>query len=87
MCKQILGVNKRASNVNTLAELGRYPLKINIECQIFKFFQRFIFVDKKRFLYKAFQEEMKEDFGDNYTWTTFVKSKLNSYGLTCMYRN
>ena len=51
MCKQVLGVNKRSNNVNTLAELGRYPFFVNIESQIFKYFQRFVYVDKKPFFY------------------------------------
>ena len=68
MCKQVLGVNKRSNNVNTLAELGRYPLLINIESQIFKYFQRFVYVDKNRLLYKAFQHELTEDFGEQGSW-------------------
>ena len=57
MCKQILGVNKRAKNVGTLSEFGRYPFYTNIQTQIFKYFQRFVFVDKDTLLYKSFQEE------------------------------
>ena len=32
-----------------LAELGRTPLKINIEIQTFKYLQRFAFIEKERF--------------------------------------
>ena len=84
MCKQVLGVNKRSNNVNTLAELGRYPLFINIESQIFKYFQRFVYVDKNRFLYKAFQHELTEDFGEQGSWVTFIKCKLSNYGLASL---
>ena len=42
ICKQILGVGKRATNVKCLAELARYPLYTDIETQIFKYFQRYI---------------------------------------------
>ena len=82
MCKQILGVTKRANNIKTLAELGRYPIYINIETQIFKYFQRFTFVDKERCVYKAFQEELKGDIGDELSWVSFIKTKLDRYGLT-----
>ena len=84
MCKQVLGVNKRSNNVNTLAELGRYPLFINIESQIFKYFQRFVFVDNNRLLYKAFQHELTEDFGEQGSWVTFIKCKLSNYGLASL---
>ena len=40
-----------------LAELGRTPLKINIEIQMFKYLQRFAFIEKERYVSKAFQEE------------------------------
>ena len=82
MCKQILGINKSSNNVNCLAELGRYPLQVEIEQQIFKYFQRFIYIDKDRYLYKAFQEEIAIDFGEGKSWVTMIKSKLDSHGLT-----
>ena len=43
--------------MNILAELGRTPLKINTEIQIFKYLQKFAFIEKDRYIFKAFQEE------------------------------
>ena len=87
MCKQILGIHKRANNVATLSELGRYPFSIDIDVQIFKYFQRFIYVDKERYLYKAFQEECVSDFVDSEGWVTSIKNKLNKYGLTSLWKD
>ena len=36
--KQLLGVKKNVSSIKVLAELGITALKINIEIQIFKYF-------------------------------------------------
>ena len=70
--------------MNTFAELGRYPFFVNIESQIFKYFQRFVYVDKNRFLYKAFQHELTEDSGEQGSWVTFIKCKLSNYGLASL---
>lgn len=73
MCKQVLGINKRANNVSTLSELGRYPLYKDIETQIFKYFQRFIHIEKDRFSYKAFQEQCSLDIMNKTGWVVSIK--------------
>ena len=35
-CKTFLGVNKKASNIGCLAEMGRFPIKIDIDTKILK---------------------------------------------------
>ena len=55
-----------------LAELGRTPLKINIEIQMFKYLQRFAFIEKNRYVFKAFQEEDLALDG----WVKYMKTKL-----------
>ena len=87
MCKQVLGIHKRAFNVGTLAELGRFPLYVDIETQMFKYLQRFIYADKERLLYKAFQEESMLDLAYETGWVTFMKGKLNNLGLTCFWKD
>ena len=49
--------------MNILAELGRTPLKINTEIQIFKYLQKLAFIEKDRYIFKAFQEE-----NSDYKW-------------------
>ena len=43
MCKQILGVYKSTNNIKVLSEIGRTPLRIDIETKMFKYLQRFPF--------------------------------------------
>ena len=60
-----------------LAELGRTPLKINIEIQIFKYLQRFPFLEKNRYVFKTFLEEnLAID-----RWVKYMKTKLELLGL------
>ena len=60
-----------------LAELGRTPLKINIEIQMFKYLQRFAFIEKERYFFKAFQDENQAIDG----WVKYMKTKLQHLGL------
>ena len=77
MCKQILGVKKFTNNIKVLSELGRTLLKIDIETKMFKFFQRFPFIETKRYLFKAFKEEEFDTKG----WVQNLKSLLDTLGL------
>ena len=77
MCQQILVVKKFTNNIKVLAELGRTPLKIDIETKMFKFFQRSPFTETNRYLFKAFQEEKFDAKG----WFQNFKSLLYMLGL------
>ena len=57
MCKQILGISKAQLIIKVLVELGRFQLFVNIQTQKFKFFKWSSFIDNKRYLYEALQEE------------------------------
>ena len=81
--KQILGVKKNVSSMKILAELRRTPLKINIEIQMFKYLQWFAFIEKERYVSKAFQEE-------NQTideWVKYMTIKLELLGLGNLMEN
>ena len=52
-----IGSQKNVSNMKILIEIRRKLLKINIEIEIFKYIQRFAFIEKERYVFKAFQEE------------------------------
>ena len=45
MSKQILDFKKFINNIKVLSELGRTLLEIDIETKMFKFFQRFPFIE------------------------------------------
>ena len=69
MCKQILVVKKFTINIKVFSEFGRKPLKIDIEAIMFKYFQRFPFIETNRYLFKAF----KEDDFDTKGWINNLK--------------
>ena len=83
ICKQILGVSKFVNNMKVLTELGRTPLSIYIQKQMFKYLQRFPFVDKDRYLYKAFEEDSLDKNG----WVKNIKNTLDSYGQSNLIKN
>ena len=47
VCKNILGVHKKASNITTLAEIGRYPMYIDIHTNMTKYLLRLIRIYRK----------------------------------------
>ena len=75
--KKLLGVKKNVSSMNILAELGRMLLKINIEIQMFKYHQRFAFIEKDRYVFKAFQNENLALDG----WVKYMRTKRKFLGL------
>ena len=76
MHKQIIGVKKNVSSIKILAELGRIPLKINIEIQMFKYLQRFAFIEKERYVSKAFSSRKS-----GYRWMgKRYENKARAYG-------
>ena len=66
-----------------LAELGRIPVKINIEIQMFKYLQRFAFIEKERYVSKTFQQENQAIDG----WVKYMKTKLELLGLGSLMGN
>ena len=83
MCKKILSVKKCTNNIKILSELGRTPLKIDIETKIFKYFQRFTFIERNRYLFKAFEEDKFDTKG----WVQNLKSSLDMLGLGNLQQN
>ena len=54
LCKNILGVKKSTSNDASKAELGIFPLIINVMVNILKYYARLHTVNKNSLVYKAF---------------------------------
>jgi hypothetical protein len=57
IAKSILDVPKKTSNIGVLAELGLYPLYIDIAINVIKFYKRLASIDQSRLVYKAFIED------------------------------
>ena len=53
-CKQLLGVNPRASNLACRGDLGRFPLSISVTLNIVKFWKHLIDSDKNSLAWKAY---------------------------------
>ena len=81
--KQIMGVKKTSSNKKVLSELARFPLKIYLETQMFKYLQRFPFLDEQRYLKLALSEDKNKRLG----WLENLQQILDSYGLSNLIRN
>ena len=83
MCRQILGVKTITTNIKVLSKLGRTLLKIDIRIKVFKYFQRFLFIETNRYLFKAFTEEEI----DKKDWVQNLKSLLDRLGLGNLRQN
>lgn len=93
-CKTLLGLNKKASNVATLGELGRFPLKSFCYVQQLKFLYRLSHIEKSTFVYKAYLDSEKLSNSGNFSWAlsvtylckllncTDIMSKINSMSKT-----
>ena len=84
ICKNILGVHRRASNLASLAELGRYPITIEIKKRMVRYFLRFRGMNKNRLVYKAFEEQLKDETNPN-NWVKKVEEILNGSGFSFIF--
>ena len=67
-----------------LGELGRFPLRINIETRLFKYVKRIPFVKEDCYLRKAFNEELSNKESG---WVTKMRHLLDSYGMSNLILN
>ena len=86
ICKQVVGVNRKTSNIATIAELGRYPLYIDIQTMIIKYLLRFKTIKKERLLFKAYQEQI-ENINEQRNWIYNAKNILDKNGLSYIFIN
>ena len=86
ICKQVIGVNRKASNIATIAELGRYPLFIDIQTMVIKYLLRFKTIKKERLLFKAYQKEI-QNINEKRNWIYNAKNILDKNGLSYIFVN
>ena len=53
ICKQIIGVNKKSSNISALLELGRFPISIKIFKLIYKYTTKILNIDGTALISRA----------------------------------
>nr|XP_006817258.1 PREDICTED: RNA-directed DNA polymerase from mobile element jockey-like [Saccoglossus kowalevskii] len=81
-CKTILGVHKKSSNIATRAELGSYPIIIDICRQMIRYHDRIVKDECNVLVHSAYNNESKSTGN---TWTNFVRklqenTKTNEIG-------
>jgi exonuclease III len=86
LCKYSLAVRKNSSNIATRAELGRYPLLLNISLLAVKYWVT-ILSNPQKLVFKAYQEEKLLDEMGHKTWVSFVKAILSRCGLIDIWNN
>ena len=85
-CKILLNVGKLTSNMASRAELGRYPLLIDVDIFTIKLWIN-ILNSPEKLLFKAYQEEIKLDECGIRNWVTFVRNILESCGLSKLWEH
>ena len=81
VCKNILGVHKKTTNIAVLSEMGRYPLSYDIHKQMIKYLLRLEDMAETRLAKKSF-EEQKSNSTNNENWVATTKSFLDNLGLS-----
>ena len=87
VCKEILMIKKTSPNYSTLAELGRFPVRLNIVKQTYKYFNRLISMDQERLLFKLFYDELNIYKESATSWITKFVSLLNKTGYSYIWKN
>lgn len=81
-CKYTLGVNSKSSNIAVLAELGRYPLAIEIFTNMIKYWLRVKHLDKSSFAYNCYIENSNMVKSDKSCWLTNVYKILSTCNMS-----
>ena len=80
-CKFILGLGRNASNLATLAELGRYPLDVDMKIKIVKYWIRIISLPDDDILKMSYLNEAELDASGVVCWATSVRLILANNGM------
>jgi hypothetical protein len=72
-CKHILGVNSKSVNIAVLAELGRYPITIEIITNIIKYWIRLLECKPSSLVYNCYRENIEIMSRKEKCWLSSVK--------------
>lgn len=81
VCKRLLGVHKRTTNLAVLAELGRSPLYIEIEERIIRYLLRFKPIKEDRLVIRAYNEQI-DTLNENDNWLSSTRDIINRNGFS-----
>ena len=79
--KMTLGVKKHTSNIAARAELGRFPLFIETQINIIKYWLRLVNLSENRLVVDALNANLVIQKTGQYSWTSMVKHILESVDL------
>ena len=72
-CKNTLGLNKSASNIATLGELGRLPLKLTCYRQALLYFHRLLTLEESTLAKKAFNDSINAHKKGQFSWISSIQ--------------
>ena len=82
-CKNLIGAHKRAPNLATLAEIGRYPINIEIHKRMIRHLLRSKNIEEERLLYSAFTEKLSNKTNN---WIEMAKEIVDNTGHSYMFQ-
>ena len=80
-CKYILGVNGKSTNIAVLAELGRYPLRVEVLTNSIKYWLRMIGANPGSLLYDCYRENVLLLEHDKKCWLSDVVDIVKQLGI------
>jgi len=86
-CKFILGVNTTTNNCAARGELGRLPMRMNIDIEIIRFWLKCIHIDSPVIVKDCYQYQYTRANMGLKCWGFYVKNLLNSYGFGALWVN
>ena len=82
ICKQILAVSRKTTNISVLLELGRYPITTYMKHQTIKYFLRFPQLNNERILYKYYINEVENHNNGKINFVSYITNILNNIGMS-----
>ena len=79
--KGLLGVNRKATNIAVLAELGKYPVAIDIATNLIKYWLRIVNFDSSALIYECYTDNVLLLQGQNKCWLKAVREILYATGF------
>jgi hypothetical protein len=87
LCKYILGVNKKSTNIAVKAELGQFPLTIKALDLAFKFWHRLAFLEPEVLVKKAYLDTLMTTHKNYNGWSKSLLNLLQSINLDEIWEN
>ena len=86
-CKMILGVKKQTSNIACRAEMGRFPLHLEMYVSMIKYWLRLNKTPRDRLTADALKDNLFMQESGLYTWTSMIKSILEDTNYSEVWTN